>query len=118
MNEQDKAAFEAALKEHHWWDHVGAEEVWAKALEHRDAQAQQDKKDAERYRWLRERLQIRWLETVTGDKKRGMDIRIGHSFFNPKSPKESYLDEQVFESCCKELDDSIDAAIAAAKGKA
>jgi hypothetical protein len=75
-----------------------------------------DALDAERYRWLRERLQIRFMEAVSGIKKEGITTRIGHCFLDAdRIPGSGYLDQSKFQAECAALDAAIDAALAAAK---
>ena len=73
----------------------------------RDAAA----KDAERYRWLRLRLEVRELEAMSGGRRPAMQIRIGHSYFDSTHrPGAGYLNPAHFQQECEELDAAIDAA--------
>jgi hypothetical protein len=75
-----------------------------------------DALDAARYRWLRERLQIRFMEAVSGIKKEGITTRIGHCFLDAdRIPGSGYLDQSKFQAECTALDAAIDAALASTK---
>lgn len=58
MNEQDKRAFMAWYLDSGFafFDSEKQQEIWEAALAYRDSQIEQDRKDAERYRW--------WKNTV------------------------------------------------------
>lgn len=69
--------------------------------------------DAERYRWLRDRLQVRYLEGLgTGEKRQGLVMRVGHGFLDSKIPPTSgWTDLSYFDDCRLQVDSAIDAAI-------
>ncbi len=70
--------------------------------------------DAERYQWLRLRLQVRMQPSIAGEVKPSMVTRIGHAFFGSATvPGRGYLDPKRFEKECCDLDAAIDAARAA-----
>lgn len=72
-------------------------------------------KDANRYRWLRDRLQVRYMQAVSGEKRRGLVMRVGHGFLDSKTPPErGWTDPRYFDECRQEVDAAIDAAIEAA----
>ena len=69
-------------------------------------------KDAARYRWLRDRLQVRYMEALgTGEKRQGLVMRIGHGFLDSKiRPETGWTDPRYFDECRQKVDAAIDAA--------
>ena len=73
-------------------------------------------KDAERYRWLRDRMQIRFMESVSGDKRAAFAMRIGHSFCDSTlDPARGWTDPKYFVAQQNRVNAAIDAAIEASK---
>ena len=70
-------------------------------------------KDADRYRWLRDRLQVRYEASIAGGDKRAMlTMRVWHGFFDSKiRPEYGWTDLRYFDECCQKVDAAIDAAI-------
>ena len=66
--------------------------------------------DAARYRWLRERLHVRFQKSLAGDSRLALDVRIGAAYLDatPSGPN-SYLNPQTFWDECANLDAAIDA---------
>jgi hypothetical protein len=70
--------------------------------------------DAERYRWLRQRVEVRQQEAMNGSVRAGLSIRIGSAFLDsPPSLLKSLRDPNAHETRSKELDAALDAARAA-----
>ena len=69
--------------------------------------------DAARYRWLRDRLQVRYIEVLgTGEKRQGLVMRVGHGFLDSKiHPEHGWTDPRYFDECRQGVDAAIDAAI-------
>jgi hypothetical protein len=65
-------------------------------------------RDAARYRWLRERLEVRKLEAVNGTRRPGLNVRLGRSFFDSRVSQMGIVDRRG-----DELDAAIDASIRA-----
>ena len=73
-----------------------------------------DRKDAERYRWLRERMKVREEKSLAGSWRDSIYIRIGQSFFDtPTRGSKGYTEPAQYERECQEFDAAVDAAIAA-----
>ena len=71
-----------------------------------------DEADAARYRWLRERLEVRNMEAMNGTRRPAIDVRIGRSFVDtPVRPRASKLAQEAEARFGNELDAAIDAAI-------
>lgn len=71
-------------------------------------------RDAARYRWLRERLEVRNMEAMNGTRRPAIDVRIGRSFVDcPVRPRASKLAQEAEARFGNELDAAIDAAIRA-----
>jgi hypothetical protein len=70
-----------------------------------------EREDAERYRWLRQRIEAREMETIRGTKRLGLDVRIGCCFFDAPFPLSGNPKYQ--EKLSQNLDAAIDAAIRA-----
>ena len=69
-------------------------------------------RDAARYRWLRERLQVRNMDAMNGTRRPAIDVRIGRSFVDsPIRPRASKLAQEAEARFGNELDAAIDAAI-------
>lgn len=67
--------------------------------------------DAMRYRWLRLRIEVRNLRSMSGSARPAMEIRIGHAFFDTDTePGRGYLDKNTFKNQCNLLDAAIDNA--------
>ena len=76
-----------------------------------------EEQDASRYRWLRDRLQVRYMQAVSSEKRRGLVLRVGHGFLDSKTPPErGWTDPRYFDECRQEVDAAIDAAIEQAHG--
>jgi hypothetical protein len=71
-------------------------------------------KGAERYRWLRDRLQIRYETPMSGGLKRAvLTTRIGFGFLDSKmNPDAGWISVKSFDECRENVDLGIDAAIA------
>ena len=69
--------------------------------------------DAARYRWLRDRLQVRYMEALgTGEKRQGLVMRVGHGFLDSKiRPETGWTDQRYFDECRQKVDAAIDAAV-------
>lgn len=68
--------------------------------------------DAARYRWLRDRLQVRYMEALgSGEKRQGLVMRVGHGFLDSKiRPETGWTDQRYFDECRQKVDAAIDAA--------
>jgi hypothetical protein len=71
-------------------------------------------KDAKRYRWLRDRLQVRYETPMIGGLKRAvLATRIGFSFLDSNmNPNAGWISVKSFDECREKVDSGIDAAIA------
>ena len=69
-------------------------------------------RDASRYEWLRERVEVRQMAAVNGTVRPAIEVRIGRAFLDSRTPK-SYPPEADVKRSAK-LDTAIDAAIDAA----
>jgi hypothetical protein len=70
--------------------------------------------DAERYRWLRDRIEVRRQEAMSGSVRPALSVRIGSAFLDsPCSRLKSLNDPDAHETRSRELDAAIDAARAA-----
>lgn len=70
--------------------------------------------EAKRYRWLRPRLRVRPMHSMSGALRNGLDVRVGQSFFDVQTRgARGYVDPAVFDAECAELDAEIDDAFAA-----
>jgi len=69
---------------------------------------------AKRYAWLRDRLQIRYEQAMSGGDPRPLiTTRIGHSFLDvPRDPAKGWTDQKFFDKCRSKVDNEIDAAMA------
>lgn len=68
-------------------------------------------RDAARYRWIRQRLQIRNLEFADGEVRPAFDVRIGCARVDSQHvPGSGYLSQDRFEEDCQKVDAAIDAA--------
>lgn len=68
--------------------------------------------DAQRYQWIRRRLQIRHERAMSGSTRPAFSLRIGHSFLDSGGvPGSGYLDPARYEAELAEVDAAIDAAI-------
>jgi hypothetical protein len=83
----------------------------AKELERELAAAQAElaeaKRDAARYRWLRQRMEARELESMRGDVRPALQVRLGAAFLD--------VTPIPHDSIMAELDAAIDAAMKEAK---
>ena len=70
-------------------------------------------KDAARYRWLRDRMQVRYMEALgAGEKRQGLVMRVGHWFLDSKiHPETGWTDLIYFDECRQKVDAAIDAAM-------
>lgn len=75
-----------------------------------------DAKDSTRYRWLRDRMQVRHEAPVSGGEPRAvLMMRVGHGFLDSKMhPETGWTDPRYFDECREKVDAAIDAAIDAA----
>lgn len=72
---------------------------------------QDDSTDAARYRWLRQRVEVRKEEAMSGSVRDALCIRIGGAFLDsPASRLRSLRDPNAGETRSRELDAAIDAA--------
>ncbi|MDA8119157.1 MAG: hypothetical protein M0Z85_03715 [Gammaproteobacteria bacterium] len=67
-----------------------------------------DEADAARYRWLRERLEVRKLQPMRGPVRPGLEVRLGCEFFDVVQRERNRR-----PALADELDAAIDAAIGA-----
>lgn len=69
--------------------------------------------DAARYRWLRDRMQIRWESPISGgDKRKVLTMRVGHEFLDSKKrPESGWTSMSYFHECREKVDAAIDAAM-------
>jgi len=69
--------------------------------------------DAARYRWLRDRMQIRWESPISGgDKRKVLTMRVGHEFLDSKKrPESGWTGMSYFHECREKVDAAIDAAM-------
>ena len=75
------------------------------------------RKDAERYRWLRDRLEVRPQKAMSGSVRDALTVRIGCSFLDSEvSKRRSLKDPDAHENGCKQLDAAIDAAMEQSHG--
>jgi hypothetical protein len=72
-----------------------------------------DAEDARRYRWLRNRLQIRNEESMAGTYRPALCTKLGWSFVDSKGPVVSSRSAEYYESESAKLDAAIDSAIGA-----
>lgn len=63
-------------------------------------------RDAARYRWLRERLEVRQLQAVSGSVRPGLEVRLGCEFFDVVQRERNRRPKLA-----DELDAAIDAVI-------
>lgn len=71
-----------------------------------------DKQDAARYRWLRERLEISMEDAVDGSTRKAIHIRIGSHFIDRPAAKHRRRDHPNWhEELSRILDEEIDKAI-------
>ena len=69
-------------------------------------------KDAARYRWLRDRLQVRYEASIAGDKRAILTMRVGHGFLDSNiRPEHGWTDPRYFDECREKVDAAIDAAV-------
>lgn len=70
-------------------------------------------KEAARYRWLRDRLQVMHMDALgTGEKRQGLVMRVGHGFLDSKiRPESGWTDQRYFDECRQKVDAAIDAAM-------
>ena len=76
-------------------------------------------KDAARYRWLRDRMQVRYMEALgTGEKRQGLVMRVGNGFLDSKmNPEHGWTDPRYFDECRQKVDAAIDAAAESYNGQ-
>lgn len=72
------------------------------------------KQDAARYRWLRDRMQIRHEAPMFGGRPREvLSMRIGHAFLDGRmDPRAGWADQRYFDECRDRLDSAIDDLLA------
>jgi hypothetical protein len=70
-----------------------------------------DATDARRYRWLRNRLEIRDEESMAGTVRPALRCRLGWSFMDSAGPRLSTNSDLYYEGKNSELDAAIDAAM-------
>lgn len=70
-------------------------------------------KDADRYRWLRDRMKVHCEAPMSGGEKRAtLTMRIGHGFLDSKmDPTSGWTDLRWFDECREKVDSAIDAAM-------
>ena len=71
--------------------------------------------DAERYRWLRQRIEVRQQTAMSGSSRPGLDVRIGHGFLDRPVP--NVRPQGRSKELSRELDAAIDAALAGGSKK-
>lgn len=69
--------------------------------------------DAERYNWLRDRMEVRYEASISSEEKRAtISMRVGHSFLDSnKCPTEGWTDQKYFDECRNNVDAAIDYAM-------
>jgi hypothetical protein len=74
---------------------------------------QNDVLDAQRYRWIRDRFQIRYERGLSGGKYRAiLTARIPFGFLDSqKNPADGWTDLKYFNECRNEVDTEIDKAM-------
>lgn len=77
----------------------------AKAERELRAELAECKRDAERYRWVRQRLEVRMMANMRGGSAAALATRVGHAFFHSSVSPAPIKAER--------LDAAIDAALAA-----
>lgn len=76
--------------------------------------ASQDARDAARYRWLRKRVEVRNLEAMNGERRPGLEIRLGYTFMDTRHTDSN---AEYVERCSAMVDAAIDAALAEQEGR-
>lgn len=72
--------------------------------------------DADRYRWLRQRLKVREERSMTGSCKDSIYTRVAQSFFDtPTRGDSGYVDKSLYAKECSQFDAAIDAALKASQ---
>ena len=63
-------------------------------------------KDAARYRWLRDRMQVRYMEALgAGEKRQGLVMRVGHGFLDSKiHPETGWTYLIYFDECRQKVE--------------
>lgn len=85
------------------------------ALRSRLAEAE---RDAARYRWLRERMEVGPQRAMSGSTRDAMSVRIGCSFMDSEVLKRRSLnDPDAHENGCKKFDAAIDAFLSRKEGE-
>ena len=69
--------------------------------------------EAARYRWLRDRMQVRYETPVSGREKRAvLSFRPGHGFLDStKNPETGWTNPKHFDECREKVDAAIDEAL-------
>ena len=87
----------------------------ADALTSLAAECERLRRDAQRYRWLRPRLEMRSLQSVAGSSRPALMLRVGQEYFDSKTRgSKGYTKPHLFELECGILDSAIDSSIDAA----
>jgi hypothetical protein len=76
--------------------------------------------DAARYRWLRDRMEVLYKETMSGREPRAtLAMRIGHEFLDSKMrPAAGWMATLYFDECREKVDAAIDDAMKMANNQA
>lgn len=77
-----------------------------------EAEGQRLREDAERYRWLRDRMDVRKEVPMAGPKRDAFQMRIGHSFVDSTTdPGHGWTDSKYWDEARRRVDKAIDAAL-------
>ena len=83
--------------------------AWSGCSVCKQAQPERAPSDAQRYQWLRQRIEVKKVTPATGPARQGIDVKIGCAFLDSKLP---YVVPASYpEELAQKLDDAIDAAI-------
>lgn len=89
----------------------GDAQYWQERAQRAEALAESNARDAERYRWLRDRMEVRHEAAMDGTKRPALTMRVGHSFLDSKKdPASGWTSPQFFDESREKLDAAIDAA--------
>lgn len=69
--------------------------------------------DAEKYKWLRDRMQVRYESSMNGgDKRATLSMRIGFGFLDSKKlPDSGWTNPKYFDECRENVDSAIKTAM-------
>jgi hypothetical protein len=71
------------------------------------------KQDAARYRWLRDRMEVRYEVPISGRGNRAaLAMRVGHEFLDCRmNPASGWVNPRYFDECRENVDAAIDDAM-------